>query len=85
MGQILGLAPKSIWGETLLVIASYNHAVHKFEKALVRHRRCSRYRSLSAKVAEPNDGLPPFDHRTLPRVFLDSDLLQYDPVNEKSG
>jgi len=33
----------------------------------------------------PNSGVPPFGHSTQLRVFVDSDLLQYDEVWAAAG
>jgi len=39
----------------------------------------------SAKVSKPKHGVPLFGHATQLRVFVDPDLLQYDPMDEMCG
>jgi hypothetical protein len=39
----------------------------------------------SQKVSKSKCGLPAFGHKTHLRVLIDSDLLQYDPVRDKSS
>ena len=38
-----------------------------------------------AWVSKANGGVPPFGHSTQLRVFVDSDLLQYDEVWDAAG
>ena len=42
-------------------------------------------RSQRERVAETNNGVPPFGHATQLRVFVDPDLLQYDEVWAAAG
>ena len=42
-------------------------------------------RSQRERVAETNNGVPPFGHSTQLRVFVDPDLLQYDEVWAAAG
>ena len=42
-------------------------------------------RSQRERVAETNNGVPPFGHSTQLRVFVDSDLLQYNEVWAAAG
>jgi prolyl-tRNA editing enzyme YbaK/EbsC (Cys-tRNA(Pro) deacylase) len=37
------------------------------------------------RVSQTNGGVPPFGHSTQLRVFVDSDLLQYDEVWAAAG
>lgn len=39
----------------------------------------------SQRVSKDNGGVPPFGHTTQLRVFVDSDLLQYDEVWAAAG
>ena len=39
----------------------------------------------SRRVSKDNGGVPPFGHSTQLRVFVDSDLLQYDEVWAAAG
>ena len=37
------------------------------------------------KVSKPKRGVPPFDHSTTLRIFIDPDLLRYDEVWAAAG
>ena len=45
----------------------------------------SRKTRVFVSVSKPKRGVPPFGHTTELRVFIDSDLLQYDEVWAAAG
>ena len=88
LGQIVKSLVFAVDGE--IVMAFVSGANQLDEKKLARAAgglKCSRVDADAVREATgfPIGGVPPFGHTTQLRVFVDSDLLQYDEVWAAAG
>ena len=88
LGQIVKSLVFAVDGEIVMAFVSGAHQLD--EKKLARAAgglKCSRVDADAVREATgfPIGGVPPFGHTTQLRVFVDSDLLQYDEVWAAAG
>ena len=88
VGQIVKSLVFGVDGEVVMALVSGSNQLDEKKLALAAGgTKCARVDADAVREATgyPIGGVPPFDHTTQLRVFVDPDLLQYDEVWAAAG